>query len=64
MPSVGIYRLKYKNECQGHSLTLFPWQQAVWPGTLDPVTKDSLSRLYCSEYSVSDSAVGVTLLIL
>lgn len=49
VPSVGIYRLTYKNESQGYSLTLFPWQRAVWPGTLDPVTKDSLSLLYGSK---------------
>ena len=51
MPAVGIYRLKSKSEGQGHSLTLFPWQRAVWPGTLDSVTKDSLSRLYQGEFS-------------
>ena len=54
---MGIFRLKHKSERQGHSLTLFPWKQAVWPGTLDPVTKDSLNRLYSSKYLLKTDVI-------
>ena len=43
---MGIYRLTHNTEASGFNLTLFPWKQAVWPGTLESVTKDSLNRLY------------------
>ena len=51
VPSVGIYRLRCNKEFNRYDLTLFPWQHAVWPGTLDPVTKDNVNRLYNGKYT-------------
>ena len=51
VPSVGIYRLRCNKEFNRYRLTLFPWQHAVWPGTLDPVAKDNVNRLYNGKYT-------------
>ena len=41
VPSVGVWMYSPPSTENGcHDFTLFPWQQCVWPGTLDPVRGD------------------------
>lgn len=42
VPAVGLYRMTCSQTESGakHTITLFPWKCAVWPGTLDAVLFD------------------------
>lgn len=39
VPSVGIFKMTCSQEDSSMKkrITLFPWKDAVWPGSLDPV---------------------------
>ncbi|XP_045158705.2 asparagine synthetase domain-containing protein 1-like isoform X2 [Mercenaria mercenaria] len=39
IPSVGIFKMTSTQKASGaqHTITLFPWKSAVWPGSLDAV---------------------------
>ncbi|KAL4236959.1 Asparagine synthetase domain-containing protein 1 [Mactra antiquata] len=53
VPSIGIFKMSINatDELTRYNFMLYPWKQAVWPGTLDKVRDDTniLAHLYSDE---------------